>query len=797
MTQCGESTSTQRSSEEDRKILLFLCRCGTNIAGTVNVDSVLKHFSDREGIVVKEHEHCCSDDGIKRIKDSIKEERASRLVIACCTPSLHGELFKKVAEEAGLNRGFVEIVNIREQCSWVHYHDPERATNKAIDLIEMSLAAAPHALPVKLVKVPVEKSVLIIGGGVAGVTAALLLAEMGVKVYLVEKEGFIGGHMAKWDKVYPTLDCSICILGPQLSRVYNHPNIKVFTLSEVKSVKGLLGNYEVEIVKRARYVDEKLCNGCNKCLEVCPIQLPNEYNYGIGFRSAIVKPSPEAVPPAPYIDLRHCIGCYCCAGVCDPKAINFNDKDEIVKLKVGAIIIAVGFKPFDPRALEEYGYGRIPDVITSAEYERILNSSGPTRGKIIRISDGKVPRSIAFIQCVGSRSDRLGRRYCSRVCCNNAIKQAIQTKLMIPESDIKIFYVDVRATGKLAEEAYRRAMDMGISFVKARVSELKKTKDGKIRIFYEDILSQEFMEEDFDLVVLSVGMEPPEGLRDLASLLGISLSEDGFLAEYHLKLNPADTFSRGIYLAGACSGPKDITETVTQAGLAASRVMELLRKGEVEVEIHALTIDKSKCLMCLNCVRACLFGALKVSEKSVVVDEMACRGCGACAAACPSGAISSPSFLSDCQILAMLKALLSRKSEYPLIIAFMCTWCGYAAADNAGLNKMVYPTNVRIIKVPCAVRVSPSHVLEAFKLGADGVMILGCYEQDCHYRFGRIKANERIEVLKELLKEIGVNPERLMIDGVAASEGKKIVELVSSFVEKIARLGPIGSEFEV
>jgi heterodisulfide reductase subunit A len=791
----------QRSDASSRKgsekVLLFVCRCGTNIAGVVDVEKVVRHFSGREGVVVSDQEHCCSDEGIKKIKEAIREEKAARLVIACCTPSLHGELFKRVAEESGLNRGFVEIVNIREQCSWVHYHDPERATNKAIDLIEMALAAAPHALPAKMIKAPAERSVLIIGGGVAGVTAALSLAGMGFKVYLVEREGFIGGHMAKWDKVYPTLDCSICVLGPQLSKAYNHPNIEVLTLSEVKSVGGFPGNYEVEVLKRARYVDEKLCNGCNKCLEVCPMQLPNEYNYGIGFRSAIVKPYPEAVPQAPYIDLKRCIGCYCCVGVCDPKAINFKEEDRVVKLKVGGIIVATGFEPFNPRALEEYGYGKIPDVITSAEYERLLNSSGPTKGRIVRVSDGNEPKKIAFIQCVGSRSDRVGRRYCSRVCCNNAIKQAIQTKLMMPSADITIFYIDVRATGKLAEEAYRHAMDMGINFVKARVGELRRTRGGKVKIFYEDILSHELIEEEFDLVVLSIGMEPPKGLKDLASMLGVHPSEDGFLSEYHLKLNPADTFVKGVYLAGACSGPKDITEAVTHAGLAASRVAELLGKGEIELEVHAPIIDRSKCKLCLNCVNACPFGALKASRKAVEVDEVACRGCGACAAVCPTGALVPLGYLNNEQISAMLRALLFKKSEYPLIVAFMCMWCGYAAADNAGLNKIPYPTNVRIIRVPCTARVSPNHVLEAFKLGADGVMILGCYEQDCHYRVGRVRANERVKVLKELLKSVGINPERLVIDGAAASEGKRAAELVRSFTERVAELGPIGSEFEV
>ncbi|PCN49890.1 disulfide reductase [Candidatus Geothermarchaeota archaeon ex4572_27] len=741
---------------------MFICHCGSNIAGVVDVAEVARELKRRHPeVAVYDHEHCCSDDGLRRIREAIEREGAARLIIGCCTPTLHGELFKRAAEEAGLNRGFVEIVNLREQCSWVHSHDPARATVKAADLLSMAVAAAPMAREAKVAKVPVERAVLVIGGGVAGVTAALALADMGVKVYLVEREGFLGGHMAKWDKVFPTLDCSICVLGPQLARAYGHPLITVYTLSEVVEVRGAPGSYTVKVLRRARYVDERLCTGCNKCLEVCPVEAPNEYDYGIGVRKAIVKPSPEAVPPAPYIDASRCIGCMSCLGVCEPKAINFNDKDEYVEVKVGAIIVATGFKPFDPRGLDEYLYGRCPNVVTGPEYERMLNSSGPTRGRIVRISDGREPRRVAFIQCVGSRSDRLGRPYCSRVCCMNAIKQAIQTKLAIPGADVAIFYTDIRASGKACEEAYRRAMEMGVRFIRARVGQLRATRGGGVKVFYEDTLSSTMAEEEFDLVVLSVGMEPPQGVRELARLLGLQLGDYDFLAEYHLKLNPADTFSKGVFVAGACTGPKDITESVMQAGLAAARAAELIGRGEVEVEVYAPTIDPERCRRCLACVNACPFGALRAEGGRVVVDEYACRGCGAC------------------------------------LVAFMCQWCGYAAADNAGTSKIQYPTNVRIIRVPCSVRVSPAHVLEAFSLGADGVLIVGCHEQDCHYRVGRSKANERVEALRRLLSELGVDPRRLRIEGASATEGRRLAELIRGFVEEVASLGPIGSEVAV
>jgi len=781
------------------KTLVFICHCGSNIAGVVDVAEVARELKRRHpDVAVYDHEHCCSDDGLRRIREAIEKEGATRLIVGCCTPSLHGELFKRVAEEVGLNRGFVEIVNLREQCSWVHSYDPPRATIKAVDLLSMAVAAAPLARNAKVVKIPVERAVLVIGGGVAGVTAALALADMGIKVYLVEKDGFLGGHMAKWDKVFPTLDCSICVLGPQLARAYNHPLITVYTLSEVVDVKGAPGSYVVKVFKRARYVDERLCNGCNKCLEVCPIEVPNEYDYGIGTRGAIVKPSHEAVPPAPYIDMAKCIGCMSCLGVCDPKAINFDDKDSYVEIKVGAIIVATGFKPFDPRDLDEYLYGKCLNVITGPEYERMLNNSGPTKGKIIRLSDGEEPKKIAFIQCVGSRSDRIGRPYCSRVCCMNAIKQAIQTKLALPNAEVTIFYTDIRASGKACEEAYRRAMEIGVRFVRARVGQLRAARDGKVKVFYEDTLSSTMVEEEFDLIVLSVGMEASPGNREIARMLGLQLGDYGFLAEYHLKLNPADTFSKGIFVAGACTGPKDITESVMQAGLAAARAAELIGKGEVEVEVYAPTINPDICKRCLACVSACPFGALRAEKGRVIVDEYACRGCGACYAVCPTGALTPPGgLLSNEQISTMLRDLLSEKKEYPLIVAFMCQWCGYAAADNAGMSKIQYPTNIRIIRVPCSVRWSPSHILEAFSLGADGVLIVGCHEQDCHYRVGRAKANERARALKEVLKELGIDPRRLRIEGASATEGKRLAELIRGFVEEVASLGPIGSEVAV
>ena len=781
-----------KNGEVEERIGVFVCHCGTNIAGFIDVKRLIDYLSKIEGVVAVEEIHLCSDTGLQKIKDTIKNERLNKVVVATCTPRLHGELFKKVVEEAGINRGFLQIANIREQCSWVHWLDMEKATTKALDLIEMAISSVKNAVEVKKIRIPVERKVLVLGGGVAGITAALNLANSGLKVILAEKTGFLGGHMAKWDKVFPTLDCSICILGPLMSEVYNHPNIKVYTLCTLLDVEGAAGNYQVKLLRKARYVDESKCNGCDKCLEVCPVEVVNEYEYGLGKRKAIIKPFPEAVPVAPHIDIENCVGCRSCIGVCEEEAINFEDKDTIIEEKVGAIIVATGFQLTDPKKIEQYGYGRYLDVITGAEIERLVNPTGPTKGRLLRPSDGSKPKKICFIQCAGSRSQRLGKAYCSNVCCMYAMKQAMEIKSLHPEIDITIFYTDIRASGKGHEEAYLKTQSVGVRFIRGRVGRVVKVKD-KLRVFFEDTLTCEAKFEDYDLVVLSVGIDVNSDNYELSRILRVPLDENGFFLEEHPKLRPADTFTKGIFIAGTAQGPKDITHSVAHAGLAALRAFSLLSSEELEFEVEAPTIDYEKCIGCGLCVRTCDYGALSRVDRKIIVNEVACMGCGACASVCPVEAIILPS-ITDRQIYSMLEVLLKHKREKPVIVGFLCKWCGYAAADMAGISRIPYPTNIRIIQVPCTARVSIFHILEAFRLGADGVLIIGCYENDCHYRTGFKKAAERVRKLKEVLRASGLNPERLQITSASAGEGEKLAKIITRFVEEIEEIGPLGAE---
>jgi heterodisulfide reductase subunit A len=502
----------------------------------------------------------------------------------------------------------------------------------------------------------------VIGGGVAGIQASLDLAEEGFDVYLVEKNPSIGGHMAQFDKTFPTMDCSMCILSPKMAAVAHNPKIHILANSEVREVSGYVGNFKVKITVKPRYVKDELCNGCGECTKSCPIEVPNEFDEKLGPRKAIYIPFPQAVPQVYTVDIDQCIECYKCVEVCGPRAIDFSQKPKEVEVEVGTIIVATGFDPFDPSGLEEYGYGVYDNVITGLEFERILSPTGPTGGKIIRPSDRKVPKRIAFIQCVGSRDEKTNP-YCSRVCCMYATKQALLIKEKIPDANILVFYIDLRAFGKGFEEFYKRAQMEGVRYIRGKVAEVFEDPKSKNLILHaEDTLLGVSVESEVDLLVLSVGLTPNSGTKELCRTLNLSRGPDGFLKEAHPKLRPMDTLVDGIFLAGVAQGPKDIPDSVAQASGAAQKASILMSVGEAEIEATTAEINRNLCGRCLICISMCPFNALVYNEGTVEVLEALCKGCGACAAACPTKAIKMKNF-TDKQIFAELReALVSLQS---------------------------------------------------------------------------------------------------------------------------------------
>ncbi|MGD0951866.1 MAG: CoB-CoM heterodisulfide reductase HdrA2 [Methanotrichaceae archaeon] len=774
---------------------VYVCHCGLNIAGVLNMDE-LKSFSEKlpDVVIARDLPFSCSDIGQEQIQKDVADFKLDRVVVAACSPRLHEPTFRRAITKAGLNPYMLEMANIREQCSWVHMDQPAMATQKAKDLIRMAVAKAALLQPLESATIPVSRDVLVVGGGVAGIQAALDLADSGQHVYLVERRPTIGGYMALLTDVFPTNDCSICVLAPKMSDVYNHPLITLMTYSEILGVEGSVGNFRVSGVKKARFVDLKKCKGCiNECAGVCPVEVPSEYDFGIGKRKAIYVPFPQAVPQVACVDPQACIGCARCIEACPADAVNFEEKQEEFKLTVGAIIVATGWQPFDATRKEEYGFGRHRDVITSLQLERMLNAAGPTRGEVVRPSTGEIAGSIAFLQCVGSRDATVGNIYCSRICCMASLKNAQLVKEKYPDTEITIHYIDIRAGGEGYEEFYLRAQKLGINFVRARVSEIDE-EDGSLYLNFEDTLSSSFRRVKYDLAVLSIGLEPDKNAEVLGNLLGLSRRTDGFFEIAHPKMRPVEAHIDGVFIAGCASGPKEIQTSIAQGSAAAAKAMKLLSKGELELEPTSAYVDRDLCTQCKLCEDVCPKRAISVKSPALV-DEAACKGCGSCAAACPVDAIQMRLF-SDQQILAQIRAATEEKSEFPLIVAFLCNWCSYGAADLAGTSRIQYPTNARNIRVMCAGRVDPSFILEALQRGADGVLVAGCRLGECHYVKGNYQALQRVEVLKGVLEKIGINPGRVKIVWCAASEGDIFAKDIKQFVQELKEMGPIGTELK-
>jgi len=646
--------------DEEKRVGVYVCHCGLNIAGVIDVKKVAEHARSLPNVVMaKDYRYMCSVPGQELIREDIKKYKLNRVVVAACSPNMHEATFRKVLEKSGVNPYLLEMANIREHCSWVHMNEPEKATEKAKAITTMAVAKALRLDPLEIKEVKALKSVLVIGGGISGINAALDLAEMGFKVYLVEKNESLGGHMSQLDKTFPTLDCSTCILGPKMVEISRHPNVEILAYSEVKSVEGYVGNFKVTVVKKPRYVIEENCTSCGECSDVCPIEIPNYWNMNMGVRKNISVPFDWAVPLVYTINIDTCIKCYKCVEVCGLReAIDFSQQPEEIELKVGAIIVAIGYDPYDPTKDEEYGYGVYPNVITALEMERLLSAAGPTSGVVNRPSDRKKPKRVAFIQCVGSRSRRRNP-YCSRVCCMYSIKQARQLKEKHPEMEVCIFYMDIRAFGKGFEEFYEQAArEYKVNFVRGRVAEIiEDEKTHNLIVKAEDTLLGRPLEMEFDLVVLAIGLEAPSSTEKIAEILRISRSQDKFLLEAHPKLRPVDTLSSGIFIAGTCQGPKDIPDTVAQAKAAAASAAALLSRGKIRIESMIAFVNEDLCTGCAKCVDVCPFQAITVDEEKAIANiiEAKCNGCGSCASTCPVGAMQLKHF-KDEQILAMIES---------------------------------------------------------------------------------------------------------------------------------------------
>jgi len=652
---------------EEVKIGVYVCHCGTNIAATVDVEEVAKYAETLPHVVVSRHyPYTCSDPGQELIKKDIKELGVNRVVVASCSPRLHEKTFQGVLREAGLNPYLFQMANIREHCSWLHEPGPE-LTEKAKRMVAAAVNRVYRHVPLEIRSVPIFPATLVIGGGIAGMQAALEIANSNHMVYIIEREPSIGGHMAQFDKTFPTLDCAACILTPKMTEVSRHPFIRILTYSEVVEISGYVGNFRVKIRRKPRYVDEGKCIGCLVCQEKCPWTALSEFDAGTRKRKAIYTPFAQAVPNIPVIDTEHCAyflkgKCRACEKFCDANAINFEQSELIFELDIGNIIIATGFDTFDAFRIPQYGYGRYPNVFTSLEFERLCSPTGPTEGHII-LADGRQPESVAIVHCVGSR-DKNYNEYCSRVCCMHALKYSHLIKEKT-NAEVYQMYIDMRCFGKGYEEFYNRISNEGINFIRGKVAKVSDEaiadeEKGKLIVLVEDTLLGTMLRVPVDMVILCIALEPRKDANEVARLFHLGRSADGFFLERHPKLDPVATMSEGILIAGCCQGPKDIPDTVAQASAAAARALAMIARGNIEVPAITAFIDETKCSGCKICNLLCPYDAIFFDDEAKVsrINQVLCQGCGVCAAACPSGAITHNYFTAE-EITAEIEAVLA------------------------------------------------------------------------------------------------------------------------------------------
>lgn len=664
---------------EDKRVGVYVCHCGHNIAGTVDVEHVAEWALNLPHVTVARHfQFMCASTGQELIEEDIRELGLTHVVVASCSPHMHEKTFRNACQRAGLNPYLFTMANIREHASWVHPNDQKGATAKAKALISAAVHRVLLQTELQPMRVSIHPATLVVGGGIAGIQAALEIADAGYHVYIVEREPSIGGHMAMFDKTFPTLDCAACILTPKMFDAGTHPNITLLTYSEVEAVDGYVGNFKVRVRQKARRVIEDLCTGCGTCWEECPIRVVDTvFEAGLGYRKAIYRPFPQAVPKYPVIDAEHCTyfrtgKCRMCEKVCPAGAIDFDMEDRMLEIEVGNIILATGYKLFDCRRVHQYGYGVLPNVFTSLEFERLTNAAGPTGGKVT-LRDGETePQSVAIVHCVGSR-DHHYNQYCSAICCMSSLKFAHLVKEKT-HAEVYNFYIDIRPIAKGYEEFYHRILEEGTRFIRGRVAEITdaaQTPDeaGKTIVVAEDTLLGRQRRIPVDMVILAAGLEPQPDAGEVAQMFGVGCGDAGFFTERHPKLDPVATMTEGIYIAGACQGPKDIPDTVAQGAAAAARVLGVISRHEVSLEPIRASIDESRCSGCRICNTMCPYNAIDFIEDEGVsrVNPALCKGCGTCVAACPSQIITGAHFTFE-QLMAEIDGILVDVNSDDLIM---------------------------------------------------------------------------------------------------------------------------------